>query len=101
MLILADCCDGSDEHSNGGVILCPNTCATLGAESRRKFEVLLDEINAGLQKRSGLLTAAETADAERQGKIATLRAQATELEATVDRLRRTNFRIFYLVHSLS
>jgi septal ring factor EnvC (AmiA/AmiB activator) len=50
--------------------------------------VLLDEINAGLQKRSGLLTAAESAIADRQTKIANLRTQATELESAVERLRR-------------
>ena len=70
-----ECCDGSDEYN--GITTCPNTCAKVGREYRKRLQEEANIRSAGAKIRASYI--AETAK-----KLSALRAEVASLEVEVE-----------------
>lgn len=70
-----ECCDGSDEYN--GLATCPNTCAQVGKQHRKKLQEEANIRSAGAKIRASYI--AETAK-----KLSAVRAEVASLEVEVE-----------------
>ncbi|KAJ8106523.1 hypothetical protein OPT61_g9476 [Boeremia exigua] len=80
------CCDGSDEHAGVGGVKCPDQCASIGKEWRKKDEARQKSLNNAQQKRGELVAESARLRKEVEDRISTLKAQIEGQTKKVDAL---------------